>query len=267
MADKQKEGTSKKRSSKSKKGKGSDNPSTACELEPPSLSPPKLDFQIRPIDLQDDPPVLTTVLSDLQSDPHCVGPFQGQDGSPEPITQTGISRQSTVDRVSDSQADSTGALPRASTVDLAVRTPVSRRRSETDMEALTRQMSDEKAFREERSKGAPRVVFVAWGISPPLEEPIPPAQSVNVRPEQPSSVSETRGPTGRSPGNRDETLMGSKGTDSRGSCHSRTPQSDAHGSAGAHKQPARGRSRDPTPARRGQTERSRSSSACRASPR
>ena len=107
MADKQKEGTSKKRSGKPKKGKGSDaagkqkfstdNPSTACESEPPSLSPPKLDFQLRPIDLPVDPPIVTTVLSNLPADPRRVGPFQGQDGSPEPITQTGVSRQSEVD--------------------------------------------------------------------------------------------------------------------------------------------------------------------------
>ena len=289
MTDKQKEGPPKKRLGKAKKGKGSDaagkqqfstgNPPTACESEPPSLSPPKLDFQLRPIDLPVDPPVVSTVLSDLPADPRRVGPFQGQDGSPEPITQTGVSRQSEVDRVSDSQGDSTGAPPGASTVELAVSTPVSRRRSDADMEALTRQMSDEKAFCEEpskkmdamlvsfltKAKGAPRAVLEAWGISPPLQEPVTPAQLVNVRPEQPSSVSETRGPTGRSPGNRDDSLMRSRGRDSRGSRRSHTHQADAHGSAGAHNQPARGRSHNPA-AQHGQKVWSRGSSARCTSP-
>ena len=120
-------------------------PPTACTREPPSLSPPKLD-------LSDDPPVVSTVPSDLPADPRRVGPFQGQDGSPESITQAGTPRQSEVDRASDSHGDSTGAPPRASTVELTVSTPVSRRRSDADMESLTHQMADEKAFREQRTK-------------------------------------------------------------------------------------------------------------------
>ena len=160
------------------------------EPGPPSLSPPKLDFQLQPIDLLVDPPVVSTVLSDLPADPRRVGPFQGQDGSPEPITQAGVPRQSEVDRVSDSHGDSTGAPPGVSTVELAVSTPVSRRRSDADMESLTRQMADDKAFREQRTKkteamlvsflakakGAPPAVLEAWGISPPSQEPSSPAR-------------------------------------------------------------------------------------------
>ena len=185
-----------------------------------------------------------------------MGPFQGQDGSPESITQAGVPRQSEVDRVSDSHGDSTGAPPGVSTVELAVSTPVSRRRSDADMESLIRQMADEKAFREERTKktdamlvsflakakGAPRAVLEAWGISPPSQEPFSPVRSFTVRPEQPSSVSEKQGPKGRSSGNRDDSLPRSKGRGSRGS---RTPQADTRVSTGAHNQPAKGRSRDP----------------------
>ena len=59
--------------------------------------------------------------------------------------------------------------------------------------------------------------------------------------------------------------MRSKGRGSRGSRRSRTPQADAHVSAGAHNQPARGRSRDP-PTQHGWKEQSRGSSARHASP-
>ena len=267
MAERQKEGP-KKRSGKSKKGKSSGDagkpkfsagtPPTACTRELPSLSPPKLDFQLQPIDLSDDPPVVSTVPSDLPADPRRVGPFQGQDGSPEPIT-----------RASDSHVDSTGAPPRASTVELAVSTPVSRRRSDADMESLTRQMADEKAFREQRTKkteamlvsflakakGAPPAVLEAWGISP-SKEPSTPVRSVTARPEQPSSVSGKQKHKDRSSGNRDDSSPRRKGRDYRGSRRSRTPQVDARILAGAHNQPVRGRSRDP-PSQRGRKEQSR----------
>ena len=280
MADKQKEGPSEKRSGKTKKGKSSSDagkpkfsagtPPTACTREPPSLSPPKLDFQLQPIDLSDDPPVVSTVLSDLPADPRRVGPFQGQDGSPEPITQAGIPRQSEVDRVSDSHGDSTGAPPGVSTVELAVSTPVSRRRSDADMESLTSQMADEKAFREQRTKkteamlvsflakakGTPPAVLEAWGISP-SQEPSSPVRSVTARPEQPSSVSGKQKHKDRSSGNRDDSLPRRKGRDSRGS---RTPQADARILAGAHNQPVRGRPRDP-PSQRGRKEQSCGASA------
>ena len=262
MADKQKEGPSKKRSGKSKKGKSSSDagkpkfsagtPPTACTRELPSLSPPKLDFQLQPIDLSDDPPVVSTVLSDLPADPRRVGPFQGQDGSPEPITQAGIPRQSEVDRVSDSHGDSTGAPPGVSTVELAVSTPVSRRRSDADMESLTRQMADEKAFCEQRTKkteamlvsflakakGAPPAVLEAWGNSP-LQEPSSPVRSVTARPEQPSSVSGKQKHKDRSSGNRDESPE-EKGpgflrfpplphASSRRTCFGRSPQPACEG--------------------------------------
>ena len=285
MAERQKKGP-KKRSGKSKKGKSSGDagkhkfsagtPPTACTREPPSLSPPKLDFQLQPIDLSDDPPVVSTVPSDLPADPRRVGPFQGQDGSPEPITQAGTPRQAEVDRASDSHGDSTGAPPRASTVELAVSTPVSRRRSDADMESLTRQMADEKAFREQRTKkteamlvsflakakGAPPAVLEAWGISP-SKEPSSPVRSVTARPEQPSSVSGKQKHKDRSSGNRDDSSPRRKGRDSRGSRRSRTPQVDARVLAGAHNQPVRGRSRDP-PSQRGRKEQSRGGSARRA---
>ena len=290
MADRQKEGPSKKRSGKAKRGKSSGaagkpkfsagTPPTACEPEPLSLSPPKLDFQLQPIDLPVDPPVVSTVLSDLPADPRRVGPFQGQDGSPESITQAGVPRQSEVDRVSDSHGDSTGAPPGVSTVELAVSTPVSRRRTDADMESLTRQMADDKAFCEERTKkteamlvsflakakGAPPAVLEAWGISPPSQEPSAPARSVTVRPEQPSSVSGKQKQKGRSSGNRDNSLPRSKGRGSRGSRRSRMPQAEARVSTGAHNQPVKGRSHDP-PAQRGRKEQSRGSSARCASSR
>ena len=47
---------------------------------------------------------------------------------------------------------STGTPPGVSTVDLTMRTPGSRRRSDADMAVLTQQMSDEKRFREERAR-------------------------------------------------------------------------------------------------------------------
>ena len=269
MAERQKEGP-KKRSGKSKKGKSSGDagklkfsagtPPTACTREPPSLSPPKLNFQLQPIDLSDDPPVVSPVPIDLPADPRHVGPFQGQDGSPEPITQAGTPRQSEVDQAADSHGDSTGAPPRASTVELSVSTQVSRRRSDADMESLTRQMADEKAFREQRTKkteamlvsflakakGAPPAVLEAWGISP-SKEPSSPVRSVTARPEQPSSVSGKQKHKDRSSGNRDESSPRRKGRDSRGSRRSRTPQVDARVLAGASNQPVRGRSRDPHP--------------------
>ena len=285
MAERQKEGP-KKRSGKNKKGKSSGDagkhkfsagtPPTECTREPPSLSPLKLDFQLQPIDLSDDPPVVSTVPSDLPADPCRVGPFQGQDGSPEPITQAGTPRQSEVDRASDSHGVSTGAPPRASTVELTVSTPVSRRRSDADMESLTRQMADEKAFREQRTKkteamlvsflakakSAPPAVLEAWGISP-SKEPSSPVRSVTARPEQHSSVSGKQKHKDRSSGNRDESSPRRKGRDSRGS---RTPQVDARVLAGASNQPVRGRSRDP-PSQRGRKEQSRGGSARSASPR
>ena len=193
-------------------------PPTACTREPPSLSPPKLDFQLQPIDLSDDPPVVSTVPSAL----------------------------------------------RCPAVD------------QTLTWSLTRQMADEKAFREQRTKkteamlvsflakakGAPPAVLEAWGISP-SKEPSSPVRSVTARPEQPSSVSGKQKHKDRSSGNRDDSSPRRKGRDSRGS---RTPQVDARVLAGAHNQPVRGRSRDP-PSQRGRKEQSRGGSARRASPR
>ena len=83
-------------------------------------------------------------------------------------------------------------------------TPVSRRRFDADMEALTQQMSDEARFPEERArktdamlvtflsnaKGAPPAILDAWGIPHPHEEASPPAQSMDVQPGQASQETE-----------------------------------------------------------------------------
>ena len=109
--------------------------STSCELGPPSLTPQK-----SPSDsLQTDPrvePSISLIQSEALTSPSAdrpsVGPFQGQDDSPESNTQDSDFHQSVRDPIA-----STGTPPGVSTVDLAVRTPVSRRPSDADMEALT----------------------------------------------------------------------------------------------------------------------------------
>ena len=135
-------------------------------------------------------------LAGPSADRPSVGPFQGQDDSPESNTQAGDFHQSVVDRVRDPPPIvSTGTPRRVSTVDLAVHTPVFRHRSDADMEALTQQMCDKAQFREERAwktdamlvtflskaKGAPPAVLEAWGISQPREQASSPAQSTGNR--------------------------------------------------------------------------------------
>ena len=211
-----------------------------------------------------------------------MGPFQGQNDSPESNTQAGDSHPLVVDWVRDSPpSDSTGAPPGVSTVDLAVHTPVSRHRSDADMEALTQQMSDEAQFQEERArmtdamwvtflskaKGAPPAVLEAWGILQPQEEASPPAQSTDAQPGQASQETELP-KTAKSSGNRDVPSMKSRAKES--SCGARRsrklPPQKAHGFHDGKQKQVGGRSRD-SPARRSPSRQSRDSPARHSSPR
>ena len=207
MADDTKKGQSKKGSAKSQHGKSSDSagkqkfssvkPSTAFESEPPCLTPHKLDSQPQSLDPRVDLQTPPETLADPSTDHHSVGPFQGQDDSTESIT---------------------GAPPGVSTV----HTPVSRRQSDADKEALTQHLSDEARFQEERArktdtllvtflskaKGAPPAVLNAWGIPHPQEEVLH-LQSSETQPGQASQDSEFS-QAATSSGNRDVPSMKSQ---------------------------------------------------------